>query len=85
MKSLLTKSLPIIIGLLLNQIQACKSTNPRGWYLKVKKAEAEALEKKLANQAKELEHAQKLLEEKEQNPKSLVIQEEKKILEMMED
>ena len=85
MKSLLIKILPIIIGLLLNQIQACKSTNPRGWYLKVKKAEADALAKEKAIKAKELEHAQKLLKERKQNPTSLVIQEEEKILEMMED
>ena len=85
MKSLLIKILPIIIGLLLNQIQACKSTNTRGWYLKVKKSEFEALAKKQASHAKELERAQKLLEEREQNPTSTVIQEEEKILEMMED
>ena len=84
MKSILIKILPLILGLLLNQIQACKSTNPQGWYLKVKKAEAEASAKKQASQAKELEQAQKLLEEREQNPTS-VIQEEEKILEMMED
>ena len=85
MKSLLIKILPIIIGLLLNQIQACKSTNPQGWYLKVKKAEADALARKEAIKAKELERAQKLLEEREQNPTLLVIQEEEKILEMMKD
>ena len=84
MKSLLIKTLPIIIGLLLNQLQACKSTNPRGWYLKVKKSEFEALKQKQASQAKELEQAQKLLEEREQNPTS-VIEEEEKILEMRED
>ena len=85
MKSLLIKTLSIIIGLLLSRIQACKSTNPQGWYLKVKKSEFEALAKKQASQAKELEQAQKLLEEREQNPTLSVIQEEEKILEMMED
>ena len=84
MKSLLIKILPIIIGLLLNQIQACKSTNPWGWYLKVKKDEFKALAKKQASQAKELECAQKLLEERKQKPISIVIQEEVKVLEMME-
>ena len=84
MKSLLIKTLPIIIRLLLSWIQACKSTNPQGRYLKVKKSEFEALTKKQTSQAKELEQAQKLLEEREQNPTS-VIQEEEKILEMMED
>ena len=84
MKSRLISTLPIIIRLLLNQLQACKSTNPQGWYLKVKKSEFEALKQKQASQAKELEQAQKLLEEREQNPTS-VIEEEEKILEMMED
>ena len=85
MKSLLIKILLIILGLLLNQIQSCKSTNPWGWYLKVKKEEFKAFWKKQACQAKELERAQKLLEEREQNPTSLVIQEEEKVIEMMED
>ena len=84
MKSLLIKTLPIIIGLLLSRIQACKSTNPRGWYLKVKKSEYEALKQEQESQAKELKQAQKLLEEREQNPAS-VIEEEEKILEMMAD
>ena len=84
MKSFLINTLPIIIWLLLNQLQACKSTNPQEWYLKVKKSEFEALKQKQASQAKELEQAQKLLEEREQNPTS-VIKEEEKILEMMED
>ena len=51
----------------------------------MKKSEFEALTKKQASQAKELEQAQKLLEEREQNPTLSVIQEEEKILEMMED
>ena len=51
----------------------------------MKKSEFEALTKKQASQAKELEQAQKLLKEREQNPTSLVIQEEEKVLEMMED
>ena len=85
MKSLLIKTLPIVIGILLNQIQAWKSTNPWGWYLKVRKSEFEALTKKEESQAKELEWAQKLLEERKQNPTLTVMQEEEKILEMMED
>ena len=68
MKGLLIKTVPIRIGLLLNQLQACKSTNPQGWYLKVKKSEFEALKQKQASHAKELEQAEKLLEETEQNP-----------------
>ena len=85
MKILIFKVLPIVIGLLLGQVQACKSTHPQGWYLKVKKAEAEAKAKEEAIKAKEKERSQKLLEEKEQNPISLVIQEEEKVLEMIED
>ena len=80
------KIVPIVIGLLLSQVQACKSTNPRGWYIKVKKAEYEAKVKELeAARAKKKELSCKLLEEKEQNPVSLIIQEEEKVLEMMED
>ena len=85
MRKLFVKILPIIIGLLLSQVQACKSTHPQGWYLKVKKAEAKALAKEEAIKAKEKECSQKLLEENEQNPKSLVIQEEEKVFEIMED
>ena len=84
MRSRLISTLLIIIGLLLNQLQACKSSNPRGWYLKVKKSEYEALKQKQESQAKELKQAQKLLKEREQNPTS-VIEEEEKILEIMED
>ena len=73
MKILIFKILPIVIGLLLSQVQACKSTHPRGWYLKVKRAEAEAKAKEEAARAKEKELSHKLLEEKEQNPVSLII------------
>ena len=51
----------------------------------MKKEEFKALAKKQASQAKELERAQKLLEESEQNPIPLVFQEDEKVLEMMED
>ena len=51
----------------------------------MKNEEFEALAKKQASQAKELECAQKLLKEREQNPILLVIQEKEKVLEMMED
>ena len=85
MKILIFKILPIVIGLLLSQVQACKSTHPQGWYIQVKKAEFEAKAKEEAARAKEKELSCKLLEEKEQNPVSLIIQEEEKVLEMMED
>ena len=68
MKSLLIKILLIIIGLLSNPVQAYKSTHPQGWYLKVKKAEADALAREKAIKAKEKERSQKLLKESEQNP-----------------
>ena len=67
-------------------MQASKSTNPIGWYVKVKKAEYEAKVKELeAARAEEKELSHKLLEEREQNPVSPIIQEEEKVLEMMED
>ena len=50
----------------------------------MKRGEAEALAKEEAIKAKEKEYSQKLLEEKEQNPTLLVIQEEEKVLEIME-
>ena len=78
--------IPIVIGLLLSQVQACKSSNQKGWYVKVKKAEYEAKVKELeAAKAKEKELSHKLLEEREQNPISPIIQEEEKVLEMMEN
>ena len=78
--------IPIVIGLLLCQVQACKSSNKKGWYVKVNKAEYEAKVKELeAAKAKEKELSCKLLEEREQNPISPVIQEEEKFLEMMEN
>ena len=51
----------------------------------MKKAEVDALARKEAIKAKEKEHSQKLLKESVQNPTLPVIQEEEKILEMMED
>ena len=77
--------MPIVIGLLLCQVQACKSSEKKGWYEKINKAEYEEKIKELEEaKAKEKELSQKLLEEREQNPISQVIQEEEKILEMME-
>ena len=73
--------IPIVIGLLLCQVQACKSSNKKGWYVKINKVEYEEKIKELeAAKAKEKELSQKLLEEREQNPISPVIQEEEKIL-----
>ena len=79
------KIIPILIRLLLCQVQACKSSNKKGWYVIINKAKYEAKVKELeAAKAKEKELSQKVLEEREQNPISPVIQEEEKILEMME-
>ena len=78
--------IPIVIGLLLSQAQACENFNQKGWYVKVKKAEYKAMVKELeAAKAKEKELSCKLLEEREQNPISPIIQEEEKVLEMMEN
>ena len=63
-----------------------KSTHPKGWYVKVNRADYEANVKELeAAKAKEKELSCKLLEEREQNPVSSVIEEEEKVLEMMEN
>ena len=51
----------------------------------MKRAEAEAKVKEEEARAKEKELSRKLLEEKEYNPVSLIIQEEEKVLKMMED
>ena len=59
------KIVPIVIGLLLNQVQACKSTNQKGWYVKVKKTEYKAKVKELeVAKAKEKKLSHKLLEER---------------------
>ena len=75
------KIIPILIGLLLCQVQACKSSKKKGWYVKINKVEYEEKIKELEEaKAKEKELSQKLLEEREQNPISPVIQEEEKVL-----
>ena len=79
------KIIPIIIGLLLCQVQACKSSKKKGWYVKINKADYEEKLKELDEaKAKEKELSQKLQEEKERNNISAIIQEEERILEMME-
>ena len=84
MKISIFRVIPIISGILLSHIQACKSTHPKGWYVKVKKAEYEAKVKEFkAAKAKEKELSRKLLEEREQNPVSSIIEEEEKVLQMM--
>ena len=47
MRILVSRAVPIIVGILLSCAQACKSNQPKGWYLKVRKAEYEAKVKKL--------------------------------------
>ena len=86
MRIQISRAVPIIVGILLSCAQACKSTQPKGWYLKVRKAEYEAKVKELeAAKAREKELSSKLLEEREQNPVPSIIEEEEKVLEMMED
>ena len=59
------KIIPILIGLLLCQVQACKSSKKKGWYVKINKVEYEEKIKELEEaKAKEKELSQKLLEEK---------------------
>ena len=86
MKILFTRAIPLIIGILLSCAQACKSSHPRGWYLKVRKADYEAKLKEL-KEAKERERelSRQLLEQREQNPESSVIEQEENVLRMMED
>ena len=77
--------IPILIGLLLCQAQACQSSKKKGWYLKIYKADYEEQLKELDEaKAKEKELSQKLQEEKDRNNISAIIQEEERILEMME-
>ena len=82
MKILFTRAIPLIIGILRSFAQACKSSRPRGWYLKVRKADYEAKLKEL-KEAKERERelSRQLLEQREQNPESS----EENVLKMMED
>ena len=84
MKTSNFRIIPVVIGLLLCQVQACKSSSKKG-YVQINKAEYEGKIKDIiAAVNKEKELSQKLLEEREQNPISPIIQEEEKILEMME-
>ena len=84
MKILFTRAIPLIIGILLSCAQACKSSRPRGWYLKVRKADYEAKLKEL-KEAKERERelSRQLLEQREQNQESSVIEQEENVLRMI--
>ena len=86
MKTPLSRAIPLTIKILLSCAQACKSSRPRDWYLKGRKADYETKLKEL-KEAKEIEKglSKQLLEQKEQNPVLSVIEQEEKILEMMED
>ena len=75
----------ILVGLLACQAQACQSSRKKGWYVKIYKADYEEQLKELYEaKAKEKELSQKLQEEKDRNNISAIIQEEERILEMME-
>ena len=67
MKIPVSRAVPLIVGILLSCAQACKSSRPRGWYLKVKKADYEAKLKKLKEaKEREKELSYQLLEQREQ-------------------
>ena len=71
------------MGLLLCQVQACKSSKKKGWHVKIYRADYEEKLKELDEaKAIEKELSQKLQEEKDQNNISSIIQEEERILEM---
>ena len=86
MKIPFSGAIPLIIEILLSCAQACKSSRPKGWYLKVRKVDYEAKLKEL-KEAKERERelSRQLLEQREQNPESSVIEQEENVLRMMED
>ena len=82
----ISRAVPIIVGILLSCTQACKSTQPKGWYLKVRKAEYEAKVKELeAAKVREKELSSKLLEERGQNLVPSIIEQDEKVLEIMDD
>ena len=84
MKIPFSRAIPLIIGILLSCAQACKSSRPRSWYLKVRKADYEAKLKEL-KEAKERERelSRQLLKQREQNPESSVMEQEEKVQRMM--
>ena len=76
--------IPILIGLLLCQVQACKSSTKKGYVQINQKEYEEQIQGLIEAVHKEKELNDKLLEEREQNPISPVIQEEEMIFDMME-
>ena len=81
-----SRVVPIFIWILLSYAQACKSSHPRGWYLKVRKAEYEAKLKELKKaKEREKESSNKLLEQREQNLVPSIVEQGENVLEMMED
>ena len=76
---------PILIGLLACQVYACQSSRKKGWYVKIYKADyVEQLKELDEEKTREKELSQNLQEEKDQNNISAIIQEEERILEIME-
>ena len=66
------KIILILIGLLLCQVQACKSSTKKG-YVQINQKEYEEQIKGLIEAVhREKEFSQKILEEREQNPISLI-------------
>jgi len=76
-----SRTVPLIIGILLSCAQACKSSHPIGWYIKVRKPEHEAKLKEL-EKAKEREKdlSNKLLEQREQNLMPSIVEQEENVL-----
>ena len=75
--------IPILIGLLLCQVQACKSSTKKGYVQINQKEYEEQIQSLIESVHKEKELNDKLLEEREQNPISPVIQEEEMIFDMI--
>ena len=76
--------IPILIGLLLCQVQACKSSTKKGYVQINQKEYEEQIQGLIEAVHREKVLSDKLLEEREQNPISSVIQEEEMIFDMME-
>ena len=86
MKIPISRTVPLIIGILLSCTQACKSSRPRGLYLKVRKVDYKAKLKELKEaKEKEKELSNQLLEQRKQNPVPSVVEQEEKVLEIIED
>ena len=78
------KVIRILIGLLLCHVQACKSSTKKGYVQINQKEYEEQIQGLIEVVHREKVLSDKLLEEREQNPISSVIQGEEMVLEIME-